>query len=336
MSKVILSRKIFQATALKAENASEIECKPLRPNSYVENQKSLVALIRTEDRKSGIEAALDSLGSLTPAIRNLDDGTVLIKPNCNSHDPFPASTHPDTLRTMLRLLINAGLKKEQIIIGDMSGPAWLPTEATMKKNGILGVAQEFAVRSTFFENEDWLWVKPAKASSWPEGFRIAKTAYEASRVISLPCLKTHQFGGVFTLSLKNSVGLINPADRTILHKKPGHRMAEINLAYTTDLVILDGLQCFVSGGPAHGKIVDSGVIVAGSDRVAIDAVGVAVLKFYKAEGLAFSDLKNYEQLRRAAEIGIGQLDGRRIALKISNLADDGKFDELVSFVKKQL
>ena len=336
MSIVEFSREIFRKTALKAESAAEVECKPLKSSSYVENQKSLVALVRTDERKPGIEATLNLIGGLEPAIENLGDGTVLIKPNCNSHDPFPASTHSVTLRAILRLLIEGGLKKEQIVIGDMSGPAWLPTETTMKKNGILDVAQEFAVRASFFENEEWLWVKPVKASSWTEGFRIAKTAYNASRIISLPCLKTHQYGGVFTLSLKNSVGLINPADRTILHEKPGQCIAEINLAYTTDLIVLDGLQYFFSESPIHGKRVQSGVIIAGSDRVAIDAVGVAVLKFYKAESLASSEVKNQEQLKRAPEIEIGHLDGDKIALRTSNLATDEKFDDLVAFVKHQL
>lgn len=336
MSTVQSSKEIFQKVATEAKSALKVECMPLRSNVYVENHKSLVTLIRTEDRVTGIEEALHSIGGITPAIENLDKGYVLVKPNCNSYDPFPANTHPDTVRLILKLLLEAGLEKEQIVIGDMSGPAWLPTEATMKKNGILDVAREFGIRVSFFENEEWVWIKPKKASSWPEGFRVAKTAYNASRIISLPCLKTHQFGGVFTLSLKNSVGLINPADRTILHQKPGHRIAEINLAYTTDLIVLDGSQCFVSGGPTHGKKLASDVIIAGSDRVAVDAVGVAVLKFYEAEGIASVEVKNQEQLKRAAEIGVGHLDSNMIALKVSNLARDEKFDDLVKFVKRQL
>jgi uncharacterized protein (DUF362 family) len=336
MSTLQPSREIFQKVAMEATNAPKVECKPLRPNVYVEKQRSLVALVRTEDRKSGIPEVLRLIGGIAPAIENLEEGYVLVKPNCNSYDPFPASTHPDTVRLVTKLLIDAGLQREQIVIGDMSGPAWLPTEATMKKNGILSVASEFGVKVSFFENEEWVSVKPKEASSWPEGYRIAKKAYEATRVISLPCLKTHQFGGIFTLSLKNSVGLINPADRTILHKKPGYRIAEINLAYTTDLIVLDGLHCFVTEGPAHGKKVASGVIVAGSDRVAVDAIGVAVLKYHKAEGIGNVKVKDHEQLKRAAKIGVGHIAGNMIALKSSNLASDEKFDDLVTFVMHQL
>lgn len=320
---------------MEAADALRVENRPLRPNVYVENQRSLVAVVRTEDRRSGIAEALRLIGGIMPAIENLEKGYVLVKPNCNSYDPFPASTHPETAKIVIELLLGEGLRKEQIVVGDMSGPAWLPTEATMEKNGILGVAKKLGVRVSFFEDEEWVWVKPTGASSWPEGFRIAKTAYDASRIISLPCLKTHQFGGVFTLSLKNSVGLINPADRTILHKKPGTRIAEINLAYTTDLIVLDGLQCFVSGGPAHGKKVCSGVVVAGSDRAAVDAVGVSILRFHRAEGIADVKVKNHEQLKRAAEIGVGYMNADMISLRSSNLADDEEFDDLMTFVKHQ-
>lgn len=78
-----------------------------------------------------------------------------------------------------------------------------------------------------------------------------------------------------------------------------------------------------------------GVILAGSNRVAINAVGVAVLKFYNSEGLASSDMKNHEQLKRAAEIGIGYLDRNKIALRTSDLAKEERFDDLVASVKGQ-
>ncbi len=336
MNTVQSSREIFRKVAAEAANASRVECRPLRPHVYMEKQRNAVALVRTQDREGGIREALRLVGGMAPAVENIEEGYVLVKPNCNSHDPFPASTHPDTARSIVKMLFESGLKREQIVIGDMSGPAWLPTAATMRKNGILGVAEESGVRVSFFETEEWVWVSPKQASSWPEGFRIAKTAYNASRIIALPCLKTHQFGGIFTLTLKNSVGLINPADRTVLHKKPGPRIAEINLAYTTDLIILDGLQCFVSGGPAHGKEAAPGVIIAGSDRVAVDAVGVAILKFHEADGIAGIKVKDQEQLKRAAEIEVGYMDASRMIIKPSNLVNDGEFDDLVTFVKHEL
>ena len=55
-------------------------------------------------------------------------------------------------------------------------------------------------------------------------------------------------------------------------------IAEINTAYTPALVVLDGVEAFVSGGPSKGKRVWTAAVLASSDRVAIDAVGVALLR----------------------------------------------------------
>jgi len=332
-----LSREIFRKVAVQAEKAPLVECKPLRVNKYVHNGKSVIALIRTNNRVEGIEKALEVIGGIKPIIEGLE-GYILIKPNCNSHDPFPASTHPETLQKIIDELLKSGISKDQIIIGDMSGPVWLPTRETMKLNGILEVAEKYEIKVSFFEEEDWVKVKPEKASTWPDGFRIAKKVYNASRIISLPCLKTHQFGGVFTLSLKNSVGVINPADRSYLHNSPKMRelIAEINLAYTADLIVLDGMKCFISGGPARGEKAEPRVIIAGGDRVAVDAIGVAILKYFNAKDIANRKVHEHEQLKRACEIGLGKMKISEIELRAVNLADDEKFNQLVEFIEKEL
>lgn len=333
----ILSREIFRKVASKANGAPLVECKPLRENKYAHDDRSIVALIRTDNRVEGVKKALEIIGGIKPAIESFED-YILIKPNCNSHDPFPASTHPETLRVIIEELLKADVPKEKIVIGDMSGPAWLPTRETMKLNGILNVAREYGIKVSFFEEEEWVKVKPEKASLWPNGFRIAKTVYNASRVISLPCLKTHQFGGVFTLSLKNSVGIINPADRSYLHNSPKMRelIAEINLAYTADLIVLDGIKCFISGGPAIGEEAEPGVIIAGGDRVAIDAVGVAILKYFNAKDIAHKKVHEHEQIRRAYEIELGKMKTDEIELRALNLTDDEKFNQLIEFIEEEL
>jgi uncharacterized protein (DUF362 family) len=83
-------------------------------------------------------------------------------------------------------------------------------------------------------------------------------------------------------------------------------IAEINVAYQPDLVLLDGVEAFVEGGPATGKRVDSQVVLAGTDRVAIDAVGVAMLRLFGttpevSRGPVFAQ----PQISRAVELGLG-------------------------------
>jgi uncharacterized protein (DUF362 family) len=331
------AREIFKRVASDAKKAPNVKCKPLRFGPYIEDGQSVVALVRTNNRAKGIEEVLNLIGGLDSALAGRD-GYVLVKPNLNSDDAFPGSVHPVTLQTVLRLLLDKGVPKDEIVVGDMSGPRWLPTRRTMKLNGTLNVVKEFGVRASFFEEEEWVNVKPDKATTWPDGFRLARTVYDASRIVSLPCLKTHQYGGVFTLSLKNAVGVINPADRSYLHNSERMRslIAEINLGFSVDLVVLDGMKCFVSGGPDKGNVASPGVIIAGNDRVALDAVGVSILKSLNATGTANVPIKEQEQLKRAAEVGLGQLSIENIKLKTSNLARDEEFPKLLNSIKNEL
>lgn len=117
------------------------------------------------------------------------------------------------------------------------------------------------------------------------------------------------------MSLKNTVGMVaknNLVDNhdfmRELHSSPHqrHMIAEINMAYTPDLVILDGVEAFIDGGPARGKKVFSEVILAGKDRVAIDAAGVALLRYHGCQTeVAKGKVFQQDQINRAVKLGIG-------------------------------
>jgi uncharacterized protein (DUF362 family) len=83
---------------------------------------------------------------------------------------------------------------------------------------------------------------------------------------------------------------------------------------------MDAIDCFISGGPDSGTTAHPGLTLASTDRVAIDAVGVAVLK---AAGAATTPLLGkifeQEQIARAVEIGLGAGSPEEIEL----IGDDG-------------
>lgn len=92
-----------------------------------------------------------------------------------------------------------------------------------------------------------------------------------------------------------------------LHGSPFQRqmLPEINTAYLPSLIVMDGVDVYVDGGPAVGKKVSHSVVIAGSDPVAIDVVGVAILRLYAtnpqvSQGKVFEQ----EQIARAVELGL--------------------------------
>ncbi|MCS7286976.1 MAG: DUF362 domain-containing protein [Anaerolineae bacterium] len=283
---------------------------PISPSSPTLPQSpapARVALVRTTDRVEGVRRALALFG--TPRV---DGKEVLLKPNFNSADPAPGSTHNDVLRTLVEAIWESGARS--ITVADRSGMG--KTRQVMERKGIFAIASELGFRVLVLDElgpEDWVPVKPP-GSHWSRGFLFARPILEADVVIQTCCLKTHRYGGHFTLSLKNSVGMVAEYGpdgydyMAELHSSPHQRkmIAEINVAYQPALIVLDGVEAFVTGGPERGKRVRTGVILAGADRVAIDAAGVAILRLFGTtpeveRGPIFSQ----EQIARAVELGLG-------------------------------
>ncbi len=83
-------------------------------------------------------------------------------------------------------------------------------------------------------------------------------------------------------------------------------IAEINLGYRPQFVVLDGIEAFIDGGPSRGTRKEANVFLAGKDRVALDATGVAILKHLGSnEAIMGRRIFEQEQIKRAIELGIG-------------------------------
>jgi uncharacterized protein (DUF362 family) len=264
--------------------------------------KTKVSLIRTADRTSGIQRAIDLLG-INPA-KGKD---VLLKPNFNTADPFPGSTHNDTLIHLILQLKTMGAKS--ITIGERSGPP--DTAEVMDEKGIPALCKRLGVGLIDFEKlspADWVRVMPEQ-SSWRSGFEVARPVVESPCVVTTCCLKTHAYGGVFTMSLKLSVGVTRKRNMTELHTSflsMRKMIAEINQAYSPSFILLDGIEAFVDGGPGKGTRRKADVILAGTDRIAIDAVGVAILKKLGSnQAIMGKRIFEQEQISRAVELGLG-------------------------------
>lgn len=266
---------------------------------------SRVTLAQTRDRRAGVVSALRALEENPVAGRH-----VLLKPNFNTADEAPGSTHNDTLVTLVEELWRLGARS--VTLGERSYP---PTREVMEAKEILPLLDKLDVRVLDFDGldtKDWVEVKAPK-SHWRDGFRVARPVLEAECLVSTACLKTHQYGGVFTMALKLHVGVV-PTTRNgfgymrELHGSPYQQemIAEINAPFRPALVVLDGVDAFVDGGPMTGRRAAGNVVLASADRVAIDAVGVAILKSLGSNA-AIMGPKIFEQrqIARAAALGLG-------------------------------
>jgi uncharacterized protein (DUF362 family) len=276
------------------------------------NHGSRVAFLKAQDRKSGVEQSIKALG-INP-VKNKD---VLIKPNFNTADPVPGSTHNDTLAALIEEVWKMGAKS--VSLGERSYPV---TKEVMNQMGVFPLLKDLDVNIIDFDglaDRDWVEFKN-NDSHWQDGFRVARPILEAECLVSTCCLKTHQYGGGFTMSLKLNVGVV-PTSRhgydymTELHGSPHQQkmIAEINAPFQPDLIVLDGIDAFVDGGPMTGKRAKGDVFLASTDRVAIDAVGVAVLKSLGSKDeIMRPAIFEQPQLARAVELGLGASSAKEI------------------------
>jgi len=287
-----------------------------------------VAIISTNDHAYGVSRSLGLLG-----INPIKGKDVVFKPNFNTADPFPASSSIETVKQLIIKLKDMGAKS--ITVAERSGPA--KTSKTFEKVGLNTLANEMDFKIVNLEDisrDDYV-LKQPEGSHWKKGFLFAKIYDVAECIVETCCLKTHTFGGHFTLSLKNAVGMVHKKNMRELHASKEQRkmIAEINAIYKADLIIMDGLIAFIDGGPMQGTRVEANVFVAGTDKIAIDAVGVAILRILgTTPEVTNGPIFEQEQIKRAVDLDVGI----KFPDDIEFITNSEEAEKLVSQIKEKL
>ena len=306
-------------------------------------RQSALALAKNKERTEALDAALSLLGAI-----DFEGKDVYLKANFNSPDPFPATTHPETLAGVVRHLRQRNCAR--VILVERSGMG--RTRDVWRKLGVPDLAKRLDLSLVALDeipSETWRH-EELNNSHWKRGVEVPNLLNAETCVVQICNLKTHRFGGHFSASLKNSVGFIAKYSSqpprynymTELHSSPDQRsmIAEVNQIYAPHLVVMDAIQAFVNGGPERGDMAYPEMIAASQDRVAIDAAGVAVLRLHGAgPPLSRGTVFDQEQLKRAVELELGAksvqeiqfltLDdpGRRLAAQITASLDTAPKDK---------
>ena len=287
-----------------------------------------ITVIHTNDRVYGVNKSLELL-----ATNPVKDKNVIFKPNFNTADPPPASSSMETIKQLIIKLKDMGAKS--ITVVERSGPA--NTAEVFKKKGLIELANELEfniIDLTDLPQEDFI-LKNPEGSHWKEGFLFPKIYNDAEYIVETCCLKTHMYGGHFTLSLKNAVALVPKKFMSELHSSKHQRqmIAEINAVYKADLIIMDGLIVFVDRGPMEGTRKEANLFVAGTDKVAIDAVGVSILRILgTTPEVTNGPIFEQEQIKRAVELGVGITSPDEIEF----ITDSEEAEKLVKQIKEKL
>ncbi len=261
-------------------------------------QKSSVSIVKadlpasTSDIERMTARAVDLIGGIKRYVK--PGHRVVIKPNLFAPYPPPISVDRRVIAAVVSLSLAAGAAKVTVVEGVSVGS--LMKRVNIEKSGASGnmvrgmktidVMKLLGVKRAVEEAggqllglEDGPRVRTAVTGGKVlTSLDYPKSVLDADVFINLPALKTHTMTMV-TLGIKNLQGLLNEADRYFGHRDDlDQHMVDIMKVRKPDLTIIDGLIGLEGMGAGEGGgPVPLGVIIAGTDPVATDAIASMVM-----------------------------------------------------------
>lgn len=299
---------------------------------YTAGNKSLVAVVGGKDLNAMVEKAVSLIGGFERL--NIKGKKVLVKPNVVGSRRNPTTTNPQLVGAVVELLYRQGAG--QVLVGDMSALIRGSTEKNMEATGIGPAARQAGAKTVYFENHGWTAVKVD--GKYLRQVEVTEWFFNVDLVINLPVIKTHRYAG-YSICLKNLVGATHFSQRPYLVDRSHWEevVAELNLAFSFPLHIVDGTRIMVSGGPWEGKSKNTNLVLASGDPLACDVVGLALIKSFGFwERLASGSPWQMRQVTHAAALGLGASDYQEMRIIDESLNADPEFFSLIEKMRPLL
>jgi uncharacterized protein (DUF362 family) len=234
---------------------------------------------------------------------------VALLPNVQSRHPG-SFTKPEVLRAVIKLCKKAGAKEINCL-------SW-QTVKQWQDTGLKAVIDAEGVGLKLFEKDESLFKPvPVPGGQALTEARVLADLYNHDLFINMPITKDHA-GNKFTGTMKNLMGLNSPVSNRTFHR-PNWKtdpndvahleqsIVDLNKAVKPALNVVDATEFITTNGPfGPGELLKPQKVVAGTDRVAVDAY-CAGLWGLKPEEIV--------QIKRASEQGIGEIDLTKVFVK---------------------
>jgi len=281
--------------------------------------KPVVALVKGEDPEKSIREALEHLGGMEMVVPQ--GATVMIKPNFTAaHSPETgAASDPRIAKALAQLALKAGASK--VILAEGMGASHVSLGDV---KGLREISEMKGVEVVDLNDEPTEVVNVSEPLA-VEIFEIPQVVLESDVFINLAKLKVHPQARL-SLSMKNLLGtlpgralrdaeeakrqgyltpIVPGGGKKIFHDLARDRgteamqdaIVDLNTLIRSHLSVIDGLYGMEGrGAPVRGKPVKMDLLIAGTDIVAVESVGAAVMGF-EPESLTY--------LKKAFEKGVG-------------------------------
>jgi uncharacterized protein (DUF362 family) len=255
----------------------------------------------------------DVLGAVRVAWRDaampsLRDARVVIKPNLvDVVNDLPCYTHPRVTQAMIHLARELGAR--EIIVAEGVTFRRDP-QAILDATGYSDLLARERVAFVDLNYDDLVEIPLRGGYTRLKTLFVAKTIHDTDVLISLPKMKTHHWTQV-SASVKNLFGIVPgikygwPKNTLHIQGIPAFLAELADSLPTRACALVDGIVGLQGDGPIFGSAVPSGVIVAGTDLLAVDATCARLMGFDPAQ---------IDYLDFAAWAGIGTIDARKIEI----------------------
>jgi len=277
---------------------------------------SVVSIVKLQNED--VEDAVRKAVALTKDFERVawEGATVLVKPNAVNPAKSGSGIITDArvVEAVTKLVLER--KPGKVVIGDGSSvgydfPENLNSMYCLEATGVVEVAKKLGVEVVDLNRDEQVEVEAPDAFVM-NTFAIAKTAWEADVIISLPVIKTHVRTGI-TCGLKNMKGILPGRWKKRTHQLGLDRgIVDLNRVAKPKFTIVDGIVGTQGTHSDEADRVFLNLIVAGSDVVAVDAVCAAIAGF---------DIKDILHVQLAAEENLGVADLRRIEVRGERIED---------------
>ena len=276
--------------------------------------KSVVSVAQGFDAGPAVHKAVELLGGISSFINK--GSTVVVKPNAG-HEGAPETainTSPEMVKAVIEEVKRAG--PGRIILAESSAIG-CDTMTCLEVSGIKKAAEEAGVDEIRdIKSETDLVEKTIEnPTSAITSVQLPKFLLEADHIINVPIFKSH-VSMVFTCALKNLKGVVQDMHHFVMHTTNlAAAMMDLGAVFKPDLTIADLIRPMEGFGPHSGTPAEMGVVLAGSDMVAVDATAC------RLTGL---DINQVDYFEAAANKGLGRFHEDEIELRGASLAEAGR------------
>lgn len=272
-----------------------------KPPAKSKPESSAVAIVKA--RSYSDELAHTMLRGINECGLDVRGLKVLLKPNLVEFDPATC-INTDVAMVAAAVEVFQSLGAAEVVIGEGPGhrrDTYALAELARYRSEIPKFDQQFVD----LNRDD---VSSVQGFANLGEIYLPNTALRADLIVSLAKMKTHHWAGA-TLSMKNFFGLVPGCvygwPKNQLHLVDGginKSIVELSRIFRRSFAIVDGIVGMEGNGPIQGTPKQVGVMVMGSDLVAVDATCCRIM------GINPGGL---EYLQMASE-SLGVIDEKRI------------------------